>query len=95
MDIESQPEATGKATEHKFVCNDDDSQSETRWKSCCFIMDKAVVFFFAQLTISLFIMTFCVSMLIQPDSLESRQYYSGTLTFILGIWIPSPRIRVN
>ena len=94
-DIESQEE-------HKFVPTSDHKRNLSEksevaaiWKSCCFLIDRVVLFFFTQLIISVGVMSFCVYQLIQDEDHESRQYYSSTLTFLIGIWIPSPRPRVN
>lgn len=72
--------------------------SEATWTSCCLRTDRAAVFFFSQLGISLLVMSFCLYQLSIPqtvEALESRQYYSGTVTLIVGVWLPSPRMRIT
>jgi len=62
------------------------------WESCCFRLDRALAFFFAQFFITLAIICFCIYQLVQASiTYEARQYYSGTLTFLMGVWMPSPR----
>ena len=62
------------------------------WKSCCFTIDKGSTIFFSQITICTLVISFCMYMLIHSKSCERDQLYSGILTLILGVLIPSPRV---
>lgn len=57
------------------------------WTSCCFKMDSHAALFFAQLIISLICISFSCCQLAQGNS-EST--YVALITFILGVWLPSP-----
>jgi hypothetical protein len=66
----------------------DDAQRENHsWNSCCFKMDSSAALFFAQLIISLFAMTFSC---FQIAHKENENTFIALLTFILGVWLPSP-----
>ena len=65
----------------------------THWRSCCFLIDKAMALFLAQLFIRIFVLCFCVIRLLNPDLPEgARQCWTATLTFILEAWMNPPRI---
>ena len=54
---------------------------------------KEMLTFFSQLGISLFILIFCVIMLIKSnDPLTSDNLYFSVITFIVGFWLPHPAI---
>lgn len=68
-------------------------ESERIWKACCFELDRSIAFFFAQLIISLAMIVFCMWQLSRELTSDSRQMYSGFLSFVIGVWLPSPRPR--
>jgi hypothetical protein len=58
------------------------------WRSCCVEMDSRALLFFSQLVISLLVLLFCVQ---QIASLADSEWAKMTATFIIGVWLPSPR----
>ena len=76
--------------QHQMLDQNIDEENPTdydliQWRSCCFVIDKSMVFFSAQLFISLFVLCFCVFRLINPELPSgARQMWSATFTFILG-----------
>ena len=59
------------------------------WRSCCFIVDKRVVFS-SQLSISPTVLIFCMIQLYHSTSCEKDNLYSAFVSLILGCWLPSP-----
>jgi hypothetical protein len=66
---------------------------DDHWDSCCLRIDRRATRYFSQLAIALVIMTFCIVMLVKHDSCESQQLYSGILTTVIGIMLPSPSLH--
>ena len=62
------------------------------WKSCCLVINKYAVVFFAQLSITLIVMSFSIYMLLNSTSCEHDAMYSGLLSMCIGVWIKSPSI---
>jgi hypothetical protein len=67
------------------------------WKSCsgCGSCEPKLLVFVSQFSISLIIVGFCIYMLIMSDSCERDGLYSGTLTLVIGTWLPSPTMRIT
>lgn len=61
------------------------------WRSCCgYEIDSRLISFFSQLVISLIVLIFCVHQIaVLSDSQSS--WAKMTATFIIGVWLPSPR----
>ena len=57
------------------------------WRSLCFACEPRSTVFFARLCVSLLVLGFCMYKLIQTEDCATSQYYSGTLTFLLGTWV--------
>lgn len=66
------------------------SAAKPVWKSCCFVIDKRMFLFCAQLSISLIILLFCVFKLYKSDTCEAQSLYGNMLITLLGLWMPSP-----
>ena len=58
------------------------------WRSCCLEMDSRALLFFSQLVISLLVLIFCIY---EIATLGESQWAQMTGTFIIGVWLPSPR----
>ena len=58
------------------------------WRSCCLEMDSRALLFFSQLVISLLVLIFCIYEIAVSDD---AQWAKMTGTFIIGVWLPSPR----
>jgi hypothetical protein len=72
----------------------DDKKYDNRYQSCCFDLDRRALIFFSQLTISLIVIAFTISMLyINMNDCATYAKYIGLLTLILGIWIDAPRLK--
>jgi len=64
------------------------------WRSCCGIqIDKRVVVFTSQFIIALMIVSFSLYQLNKSNNCEHNQLYTGLLTMIVGIFLPSPRVK--
>ena len=67
------------------------ARSEVLWRSCCVEMDSRALLFFSQLVLSLVVLLFCIyEIATLPDAAE-RSWSEMTATFIIGVWLPSPR----
>ena len=58
------------------------------WRSCCIEMDSRALLFFSQLIISLLMLLFCIY---EIAVLES-EWAKLTASFIMGVWLPAPRV---
>ena len=58
------------------------------WRSCCVEMDSRALLVFSQLVISLLVLIFYVY---EIATLGESQWAQMTATFIIGVWLPSPR----
>lgn len=66
---------------------------ENTWSSCCIKTDKRALIYFSQFGISCSVIGLCMFNLIKyPDDCNSNNLYSGLLTFILGVYLPNPKI---
>ena len=81
-------EPTGSEEVH----DDSRIQNEHRWVSCCFEVDKRVVLFFAQLSLAIYVVSFCMYQLTHLENCEAQSLYSGIMTFVIGIYLPNPKI---
>lgn len=71
----------------------EDKKYDDHWQSCCMTIDRRATRYFSQLAIAMLIMVFCIVMLIKHDDCPSQQLYSGILTTIIGIMLPSPSLN--
>ena len=70
------------------------TQDETNvWRSCCFVADKRVIVFSSQLIIAFSVITFSFVQLARNNECEHNQLYVGLVTMIIGIFLPSPRVK--
>jgi hypothetical protein len=63
------------------------------WRSCCLVTDRRMIVFFSQLVIGLSVISFSFVQLVRQDQCESNQLYVGLVTMIIGIFLPSPRVK--
>jgi hypothetical protein len=64
------------------------------WRSCCGMkLDKRVVVFTSQFIIALMIVIFSLFQLSISNDCNHNQLYTGLLTMIVGIFLPSPRVK--
>jgi hypothetical protein len=63
------------------------------WRSCCLVTDRRMIVFISQLVIGLSVISFSFVQLIRQDQCESNQLYIGLVTMIIGIFLPSPRVK--
>ena len=63
------------------------------WRSCsgCLI-DKRVLLFSVQATISAATAGFCMYQLATQPGCDSQGLYSGILSLVLGTWLPQPQV---
>lgn len=55
------------------------------WKSCCFEVDRAILVYFGQLFLSIWVLCFCAIMLIRANGdCDRSSPYIGLISFILG-----------
>lgn len=71
-------------------------QSKTKnigWFVNSFWLDRRVVIYLTHVCISIVVVTFCMYQLVMLEGCHSQQLYSSLLTFIIGIYLPSPSIQ--
>ena len=68
-------------------------QETSEWKSCCLIIDKNATIFFSQLSIAMITLIFCIVQLSLSNTCERDSLYSGILTLVIGVYIPTPRLK--
>ena len=75
--------------------NQNDIIERYMWRSCCGMMvDKRVIIFFSQLSISISIIIFCMTQLwIHHEDCDKNQLYTGILMTIVGVHLPQPKIH--
>ena len=67
---------------------------ENTWTSCCLKTDKRAIIYFSQLSISCSAIALCMFQLIKyPDDCNNNNLYIGLLTFLLGVYLPQPKIH--
>ena len=64
-----------------------------RWHSCCLTCDKDVVQYIMKYFILVALMVFFSIELHLSDKCESDQLYTGLLSMVIGIALPSPRLK--
>ena len=70
----------------------DDGQDNT-WKSCCLSMDRRAVQYFTQLAVISSVMSLCIYKLATDGSSEVQTSFTGLLTLLIGVLIPSPKFK--
>tara|TARA_R110002072_G_scaffold118067_3_gene249251 strand:+ start:46 stop:339 length:294 start_codon:yes stop_codon:yes gene_type:complete len=63
------------------------------WRSFCFQIDRRVLLFFSQFSIGIMVIGFSLFQLNKKDTCEHQQLYTGLLTMMVGIFLPSPRLN--
>ena len=81
-----------RVAEHTILVEDDERafSHEYTWTSCCLKMDKRALSFFTQAFFSLITICFCIVMLVKSPG--DSEKYGNLLTFVLGIWLPNPKL---
>lgn len=97
MDIEmevEEPKITSTSSKTKQRKLDFlEKKYDNTWQSCCLTVDKRATIFFSQFTIAMVVTAFCIYQLINLDNCEAQSLYSSILTLILGVFLPSPKMR--
>jgi hypothetical protein len=70
--------------------------SDTRsneWRSCCFLIDKRLLAYFANFLLTLILVSFCIFQLNQ-EGLNSERFtlFISLLTGSVNLWMPNPKI---
>jgi Sec-independent protein secretion pathway component TatC len=80
---------------HNFKVEDEKLEIEldNTWKSCCLTTDKRFLLFGTQFFVMLLIIIFCIVQLVKNNDCDSQRAYSSLLTFIIGVMIPTPRVK--
>ena len=87
----SNPPSLLEREEHQISF--EEKKYDDHWDSCCMRIDRRATRYFTQLGIALMIMIFCIVQLVRNDSCPGQQLYSGLLTTIIGIMLPSPSLN--
>lgn len=77
------------------IQNNENTDENDLWRSCCLEMDSSAVLFFSQLFISLIVVIFCIYMLVMSKTCEADSLYSGILSLILGSYLPTPSMSMG
>jgi len=64
-----------------------------RWHSCCLTCDKDFVEYFVKYVLLAGLIIFFAVELHLSQKCESDQLYTGLLTLVIGIALPSPRLK--
>ena len=90
VDMVSRPSIETKKRELELA----EKKYETTWRSCCGnTIDARATIYFSQFSIAIMIISFCIYQLVQSDSCERDSLYSSILTLILGIFLPSIKMK--
>jgi hypothetical protein len=66
-------------------------EHNTRWRSCCFELDKRALQFFTGFTVSIIVMSMCIAkIMILPE--EESTLYLNLLILLVGVYVPTPSI---
>lgn len=79
--------------ELKLQRTNSDYPGRTVWKSCCLKCDKDIVQFIVKYIILVGLIIFFAIQMSQVDSCEQQQTWSNLLTFVVGLAIPSPKLK--
>ncbi len=71
----------------------DDGQADNTWKSCCLSMDRRAVQYFTQLAVISSVMSLCIYKLATDSSCEVQTSFTGLLTLLIGVLVPSPKFK--
>ena len=71
----------------------DDGPADNTWKSCCLSMDRQAVQYFTQLAVISSVMSLCIYKLATDSSCEVQTSFTGLLTLLIGVLIPSPKFK--
>lgn len=77
----------------EMIKMDQKFQHRNYFKSCCFILDRRLLLFWAQFIFSLAIISVCLYQMITIEECDARSMYSGLLGATMGFWIPQPNIN--
>ena len=97
MDVEvglmNSPQMTTsrRVLEHKIQT--ENVNQDTTWKSCCLLMDRRAVQYFTQVTVISSVMAFCIYQLVTNETCEAQTGYTGLLTLLIGVLVPSPKFK--
>jgi len=70
------------------------TQTRVEWRSCCFVVDPRIMQFIVLTIMSFTVLLFCMFQLLNKAlSCSEVQMYMPMLTFILGIFIPTPNLK--
>lgn len=89
----SDGETEQKILDHKIKV--EDRVYDDTWRACCINLDRRCVVYFVQMSTIIGIMIFCTYQLLHKPDCHSQQAYTGLLTLLIGIIIPSPNIKEN
>ena len=79
-------------TENQDVVTDNHIDQHS-WRSCCNSkIDRRATIFFSHFLLALFVVLFSCYQLVHLQNCEAQSLYSGIITFILGIYCPSPKL---
>jgi hypothetical protein len=69
------------------------SPRSSEWHSCCLTVDRDFVMYISQMGVIILVMGFCIAQLLIQTSCDYQIAYTGLLTMLIGLVIPSPAIR--
>lgn len=88
------PEVIADQALHADLINGDAVMQQPAWRSCCFYVDPRVLHFLVLSCAAFMIMFFCMYQLVEKGlDCSAQQMYMSTLTMIMGIFIPNPRVH--
>lgn len=93
LEIEERKSLSGSPKTKRRKLEFLEKKYDNTWQSCCLTLDKRATIFFSQFTIALVVTAFCIYQLIHLDNCEAQSLYSSILTLVLGVFLPSPKMR--
>jgi hypothetical protein len=82
------------SSRHQQHNNNEFVETHYIWRSCCgMLLDKRVLVFSSQFLITLMIISFSLFQLSIDNTCEHQQFYASLITMLIGIYLPSPRVK--
>ena len=97
MDVEvglvTSPQMTTSRRVLEHTIQTENVNQDNTWKSCCLLMDRRAVQYFTQVTVISGVMVFCIYELATNATCEAQTAYTGLLTLLIGVLVPSPKFK--
>ena len=81
--------------QHKIIVEDEERKfnHENTYKSCCLTIDKRAATFFISSSFCAAVLVFCLIQLSLNPDCSTYAKYSSIMMFLVGVYIPQPRMN--